>query len=1629
MSGWSSGTDRIASALRALRERGQSETLGVALLTGIVVILVAVTGLFLFADFGADDEEQLLATVQGDINPTNITISHEGGDSFNTGDIEVVLSGDTNREWTLDHFNETEGNNGEFAPGDQWFTNKTGGAIVGEGRMLVVHRPTNTVLLDQPYSISQDGVTLLVESLPDNSLQSGNAQVYGESGGKLWNYSLRVTLDGTQYVNPNSSEIDYTLDISNVNGITDYYKNNGTIRVINDTGSGTVTANIPNVSTNPDITVDVLPPPKFSITNTNLTVLSQGAANPNGGPGLRPAGSGLSTQSGQFGTLAGPGTWVSDTVMLNATVENTGGAVGEQTLELVIEGGPGGGKNYSATETTTMTVSSGETRYAEFTHTVPKNAKHGYYTFAVNPEKGSPDQLTNWFDEPAEYNITDVRVNSTVEKGNPLSLDATINNTGSVSGDKTLRFSITGFSASGLEQTKQNVSVDGNYSSSSLPSNFTVDTGSISGLRGSFPATLEVVDNGTVEDTENFFVNVLQFDVSATAKSVDLFPNPGDITVEATVDPTVQELGTSITVPVELDESPLIQGSNSITKTVTFPASNNPSSKTVDFTVSPDYTNVVRFPTTYSLDVNETRTGSGDELDLTFEASDVVIDITSVQPSGPIGVNQTVTVDYTLKNNGNLPATVTPQLVTGNGDVADTDNTLTVDPDGSDKANEDLKLDDPGKLGYSNGETIDLNARALRAGTTNVLDADTDSVSIKQAPFFEVKGFTLKNPGTNYSVGDTVTLSATIENTGGKSDTQTLDLSTSPSSGLSEKNPGKTTNLGPGGTETVEFELDANSPGSYSVTVSTENDSDSVTVDVLQPPDFQITNTLLDKSATAGDNVSVTPEIENTGSVEGTQTVTFDIPGVGTATDTITLGPNDPPQDVPLEIDTAKSDTGTYTGTVSTENDSQTFAVDLGAPAVFDVSFTGSNSPVVEGNDLTVDIRVENTGGVQGTQDVTLTVGGGSLYQNTWSGITLDPNGVYTDTATIPTSDGDAGTYTAELTSDDTTATRDVTVETPANLVVRDVTASDVQAGQDITVYAEIENTGGRAASGQIVDMNIDTLGGNSQTVTINSGSQQNVSFDPVSTQFGDGGGTGNGETYDVTVDTGDDTGTGTVSVVPPPEGKIRIDSITSPGSIDIGDPIEFNVKLKNVGGQPIKGSDAEWDYLDLLDTNEDSLEGFVSANDIKNLAPGKTTQKTLTYSASTISSRYAPGDTVDWLVGLTYGNSTTIGTPGTTDINGDALSVSSVSVGQVRIPEGGSVDFDITYTIDNPNSVAVDATVDLNVCDNGCNTVKTETKSVAPGGETFTASNAGTVSESHLPANSGIKIEVDMQGGNKESDTLAVEAIRITSTSVSNTVHPYKTVSKSDITATVENKGSVSTSAYVHTGVDFDMETVLSNGNEDDTAYVDYLNPGDSASENLDINEGRYGTSDSVYIALSYDFSGSEFVEDDYGGYATFDIVNSFWSDSTPIGDVEIVDKGFGTGLIAETTVDNIDVVDPYNALDSSTGIRLDIEEADGGLNPTGNDVSCNEVSKFSSSVFTSIGDGAGGPELILVALHFQNSNGNLPAFETDSSTGLNSYFSDDGWGPSVGDGDPFFYLTPSGTQTAPGPGFPSNC
>lgn len=98
-----------------------------------------------------------------------------------------------------------------------------------------------------------------------------------------------------------------------------------------------------------------------------------------------------------------------------------------------------------------------------------------------------------------------------------------------------------------------------------------------------------------------------------------------------------------------------------------------------------------------------------------------------------------------------------------------------------------------------------------------------------------------------------------------------------------------------------------------------------------------------------------------------------------------------------------------------------------GLAAFFDVAITGTNSPVDEGDTLSVDYLVENTGDLQDTQDIRLQDFSDAVV-DTDADVQLGGGASSTGTLTWTTQAGDSGEQQVDVLSDDTAASTTVTV-------------------------------------------------------------------------------------------------------------------------------------------------------------------------------------------------------------------------------------------------------------------------------------------------------------------------------------------------------------------------------------------------------------------------------------------------------------------------------------------------------------------------------------------------------------------------------------------------------------------------
>lgn len=262
-------------------------------------------------------------------------------------------------------------------------------------------------------------------------------------------------------------------------------------------------------------------------------------------------------------------------------------------------------------------------------------------------------------------------------------------------------------------------------------------------------------------------------------------------------------------------------------------------------------------------------------------------------------------------------------------------------------------------------------------------------------------------------------------------------------------------------------------------------------------------------------------------------------------------------------------------------------AMQTDGPGVL-VSIEGTNSPVVEGEELAVTAVVENTRDEGTTQEVTLAVGD---EVRDVTEVRLDPGDIETVDLTWQTGSGDAGSHIATVAGNDDQDSTEVSVgEGGASFEVElRTTNSPVVEGERLVVAADVTNAG-EAAGEREVALAIDGTIVESDLVSLGPGEVESVYF-TWQTDAGEAG------EYVATVATASDADSAVVTVEEPPESAffaVSIEGTNSP--VEPGGTVLVDATVENVGEtdgtQSVEFSAREFDATESV-----SLDGGESAN------------------------------------------------------------------------------------------------------------------------------------------------------------------------------------------------------------------------------------------------------------------------------------------------------------------------------------------------------------------------------------------------------------------------------------------------
>jgi PGF-CTERM protein len=321
------------------------------------------------------------------------------------------------------------------------------------------------------------------------------------------------------------------------------------------------------------------------------------------------------------------------------------------------------------------------------------------------------------------------------------------------------------------------------------------------------------------------------------------------------------------------------------------------------------------------------------------------------------------------------------------------------------------------KDGYSTEREI----VSLSEGETRYLYPGLDADTGVSSPF-EVSISSTNSPVPE---GEALNISAEITNSGDASATRTIGLSVG---GLQRDS--RTLTLAGGESRVIglAWQNAIGDPVGYTATVSSANDSDSTPVSViaLAPANFSVAIDSTNAPVREGETLTVTATITNVGDVQGTRSIDLSVAGTQRESRSLTLN-GSASRTIDLSWTTAAGDDGNYTATVESDSDSDTASVSViaPAPANFSVAIGSTNSPIREGETLSVTATITNVGDVQGTRSIDLSADG-SVVDST--SLTLSSGASQTiDLSWTPTS-GDAGSYTVTLASANDSASTGVKI-------------------------------------------------------------------------------------------------------------------------------------------------------------------------------------------------------------------------------------------------------------------------------------------------------------------------------------------------------------------------------------------------------------------------------------------------------------------------------------------------------------------------------------------------------------------------------------------------------------------------
>ena len=235
------------------RSRGQSETIGVILLTAVIVILVVLVSIFLLANAESESEREPKVSTESTVTADSLELRHQGGDSFDPEMITVIVRDENGeRRYSLaDDFTEADGDGDTFGPGQRWRRDllESDELLTGSVRLLVLDEESGALLYESAAEVGTEGLVLTLDSEQITTDGSTNYTVT-----RLFEQKTSRTVTG-----------EATVSAANT---TVAEADEGRSRVVgNSTGTTTITAVLPDENLTASASVEVVEPGSLTVTD------------------------------------------------------------------------------------------------------------------------------------------------------------------------------------------------------------------------------------------------------------------------------------------------------------------------------------------------------------------------------------------------------------------------------------------------------------------------------------------------------------------------------------------------------------------------------------------------------------------------------------------------------------------------------------------------------------------------------------------------------------------------------------------------------------------------------------------------------------------------------------------------------------------------------------------------------------------------------------------------------------------------------------------------------------------------------------------------------------------------------------------------------------------------------------------------------------------------------------------------------------------------------------------------------------------------------------------------------------------------------------------------------------------